>query len=86
MGPDMVVVNHEAPSLPPVLVDTGYDGGGFVEYFVPNALTSLDVTILDTAILFGTAWLDDLHGNAALLEEFSAGTAELRAVVGLAPG
>ena len=27
----MVVVNHEAPGIPPVLVEGSCDGGGFVE-------------------------------------------------------
>ncbi len=40
---------------------------------------------LDAAILFGTAWRDDLHGHTALLEEFLEGTAELGAGVGLVP-
>ena len=39
----------------------------------------------DIAILFGTAWLDDLHGHAALPEEFLEDAAEPEAVVGLAP-
>ena len=80
MGPDMVVVNREVPGIAPVLVGGGRDGGGFVELLVPGALAPLDATIL-----FGTAWLDDLHGNGALLEKFLEGTAELGAVVGLAP-
>ena len=80
MGPDMVVVNHEAPGIPPVLVEDGCDREDFVELLAPDALTPLDV-----AILFGTAWLDDLHGNAALLEKFLEDTAELSTVVGLNP-
>ena len=56
------------------------DGGGFVELLVPGALAPLDV-----AILFGAAWLNDLHGHAALLEEFLECATELGAVVGLAP-
>ena len=80
MGPDRVVVNHEVPGIPPVLVEGGCDGGGFVELLAPGALAPLDA-----AILFGTAWLDDLHGHAALLEKFLEGTAELGAVAGLPP-
>ena len=75
----MVVVNHEAPGIPPVLVVGGCDGRSFVEPLAPSALEPLDA-----AILFGTAWRDDLHGNAALLEEFLEGAAELGAVIGLA--
>ena len=80
MGPDMVVVNHEAPSIAPVLVEGGCDRGGFIELLAPGALASLDATIL-----FGTAWLGDLHGNATLLEKFLEDAAELGAVVGLDP-
>ena len=64
MGPDMVVVNHgDAPGIPPVLVEGGCDGGGFVELLASGALAPPA-----PAILFGTAWLDDLHGHTALLE------------------
>ena len=66
MGPDMVLVNREAPSIPPVLVKGGCDGGGFVELLAPGALAPLDAVIL-----FGTAWRDDLYGHAALLDKFS---------------
>ena len=55
MRPDTVVVYHEAPGIPPVLVDGGGDGGGLVELFALDALAPLD----DAAILFGTAWQDD---------------------------
>ena len=65
MGPDMVVVNHEALGIPPVLAEGGCDGGGFVELLAPGSLAPPDA-----AILFGTAWLDDLHGHAVLLEKF----------------
>ena len=53
----------------------------FVELLAPGALAPLDVAIL----LFGTAWLDDLHGNVEFLEKFLEDTAELGTVVGLAP-
>ena len=76
----MVVVNHEAPGILPVLVEGGCDGGGFVEFLASGALAPLDA-----AILFGTAWLDDLHGNATLLKRFLEDAAELGAVVGLPP-
>ena len=76
----MVVVNHEAPGILPVLVEGGCDRGGFVELLALSALAPPD-----TAILFGAAWLDDLHGNAALLEKFFGDAAELGAVGGLAP-
>ena len=66
MGTDMVMVNHGAPGIPPVLVEGGYDGGGFVELLALGALASPDA-----AILFGTAWRDDLHGHVALLGGFS---------------
>ena len=75
----MVMVNHEAPGIPPVLVEGGYDGRGFVEVLAPSALAPLDAAIL------GTAGLDDLHGHAALLEEFLEGAAELGSVIGLNP-
>ena len=81
MGPDMVRVNHEAPGIPPVLVEGGCDGGGFIELLAPGALA-----LPDAAILFGTAWLGDLHGHAALPEEFLEDAAELGAIVGRAPG
>ena len=76
----MVVVNHEAPGILPVLVEGGCDEGGFVELLAPGALAPPNA-----AILFGTAWRDDLHGNAALLEKFFEGVAVLGAVVGMAP-
>ena len=50
MGPDMVVVSHEVPGIPPVLTGGGHDGGGFVELLAPGGLVPLD-----PAILFGTA-------------------------------
>ena len=31
LGPDMLVVNRDAPGIPPVLVEGGCDRGGFVE-------------------------------------------------------
>ena len=74
------MVNHEAPDIPPLLVESSCNRGGFVELLAPGALASPDA-----AILFGTAWRDDLHGHAALLEEFLEGTAELGAAVGLDP-
>ena len=49
MERDSVVVNHEAPGIPPVFVEGGRDGGGFVELPAPGALAPLDA-----AILFGT--------------------------------
>ena len=76
----MVVVNHEAPGITLVLVEGGCDGGGFVELLAPSALAPLDATIL-----FRAAWLDDLHGNASLLEELLENATELGATVGLAP-
>ena len=51
-----------------------------MEFLAPGALAPPDA-----AILFGTAWLDDLHGHAALLDEFLEGAAELGAGVGLGP-
>ena len=81
MGPDMVVGNHEAPGIPPVLIESGCDGGGFVELPALGALAPPDA-----AILFGTAGLDALHGNVALLEKFLEDATELGAVVGLDPG
>ena len=81
MRPDTVVVNHEAPGIPSVLVEGGGDGGGLVELFALGALAPLD----DVAILFGTAWPDDLHGHAELLEKFLEGAAEFGADVGLDP-
>ena len=60
MGSDRVVVNHKAPGIPPVLVEGGCDGGGFVELLAPGALAPHDSTIL-----FGAAWLDDLPGAVA---------------------
>ena len=75
----MVVVNHEGPGILPVLIEGGCDRRGFIELLAPGALAPLDA-----AILFGTAWLDDLHGNATLLEKLLEDTAELGAVVGLA--
>ena len=80
MGPDMVVVSHEAPGTAPVLVEGGCDGGGFVELLALGALVPFDA-----ATLFGPAWLDDPYGNAAFLEEFLEDTAALGAGVGLAP-
>ena len=79
MGPGMVVVNREVPGIPPVLVEGGCDGGGFVELLAPGVLAPPDA-----AILFGTAWLDDLYGHASLLEGFLEGVAELGAGVGRA--
>ena len=76
----MLVVNRDAPGIPPVLVEGGCDRGGFVELLASGAPAPPGV-----AILFGTAWLDDLHGHAALLEEFLEDAAEPGAVVGLAP-
>ena len=64
-GPDRVVGNHEMPGIPPALVESGCDGGGFVELLAPGALAPLDA-----AILFDLPWLDDRHGHVALLEEF----------------
>ena len=81
MKPDMVVVNHEAPGLLPALVEDGCNGGGFVELLALGPLAPLDA-----AILFGTAWRDDLHGHAALLEKFLEDAVEFGTVVGLAPG
>ena len=46
MGPDRVVVNHEAPGIQPVLVKGGCDGEGFVELLAPGASAPLDVAIL----------------------------------------
>ena len=80
MTPDMVVVNHEAPGLLPVLVEDGCDGGGFVELFPPSALAQLNA-----AILLGAAWLDDRYGKAAPLEKFIEDAAEFGIVAGLAP-
>ena len=77
----MVLVNRgDALGIPPVLVEGGCDGGGFVELLASGAPAPPD-----PAILFGTAWLDDLHGHAALLDEFLEGAAEFGAVVGLPP-
>ena len=53
----MVVVNHEAPDIPPILVEGGYDGGGFVELLAPGALALLDVAIL--LGLYG--WMSCIH-------------------------
>ena len=46
MTPDMVVVSHEAPGILPVLVESGCDGGGFVDLLALGALAPLDVAIL----------------------------------------
>ena len=81
MEPDRVVGSHEMPGIPPALVESGCDGGGFVELLAPGALAPLDA-----AILFDPPWLDDRHGHVALLEEFFENAAEPGAVVGLAPG
>ncbi len=77
----MVVVHRDAPGIPPLFVEGGCDGGGFVELLAPGAPAPPDI-----AILFGTVWLDGLHGHAALLEEFLEDAAEPGAVVGLPPG
>ena len=71
-------MNREVPGIAPVIIKDGRNGGGFVEFLASNALVALDV-----AILFRTAWLDDLHGNTTLLEEFLQNAAELKAVVDL---
>ena len=81
MGPGIVVANREASGIPPVLVKGGWDGGGFVELLTLDALAPPDA-----AILFGTAWLDDLDGHASLLKKFLEDAAKLGAVVGLDPG
>ena len=73
MGPDIVVVNHEAPGIPSVLVEGGYDEGGFVELLALGVLAPLDV-----AILFGTAWRDGLHGDAAIRKAFRENATETR--------